>query len=499
MRPIYLTDHLATAMRAFLRRWGWLLGLLVALLACALIPVPGYVIIAPGGNNPVIPATLGPQMRLDPPFARPGDEVRLHITDYTPWAHVLLTVNGTPLQAETWEAGLGERWTWAFRFVFPTGPAEIAFYHSCNTGCQERGRMMLGEPPSPSPAPLPTKLGLVFPHPDRDWHGRSGWAVEVTYVRRAQAPGWGIDALAAKVYRHRAKGLRVLVRVEYDYNQSIPLTGDYLALAEYLDYLARLARDDRLRGVYGYILGSSYNGLDQNTLAAYRAVTPEWYARVFNGYGEPVHHTDNAVQVMRAENPSVRILVGPVRPWNTDQDGLHKYRIDVPWLNYMNTLVRYVDESARAKAAAGIPFAAPDGFAVQAPGRPDAPELGGQGHLEPQIDLPRPEWNGAQAGFRVYREWVDIINTYPSTRGLPVYITSANTFIPAVGVPPAQNYPRGWLSSALSVVNSEPQIQALCWFLDDLPGDAQWENFSLTRRRGRLVDAAEEFEELLTR
>jgi hypothetical protein len=40
------------------------------------------------------------------------------------------------------------------------------------------------------------------------------------------------------------------------------------------------------------------------------------------------------------------------------------------------------------------------------------------------------------------------------------------------------------------MVNSEPQIQALCWFLNDLHGDTQWENFSLTRRRGRLVDAA---------
>lgn len=147
----------------------------------------------------------------------------------------------------------------------------------------------------------------------------------------------------------------------------------------------------------------------------------------------------------------------------------------------------------------GIPFAAPDGFAVQAPGRPDASELGGVGSTEPQADLSRSEWNGAQAGFRVYREWLDIINGYPSTRGLPVYITSANTFIPAVGVPPAQNYPRGWLTSALAVVNGEPQIQALCWFLDDLPGDTQWENFSLSRRRGRLVDAAEEFDELLKR
>ncbi len=498
MRAVRLADRALAAIGPFLRRWGWLLGLLLTLLACLLLPIPGHVVIMPGGTGPLIPALLGPQMRLDPPFARPGDDVRLHVTDSVPWAHVFLTVNGVSIHPETWDAGLGGRWTWTFGLVLPTGPSEIVFYHSCDTGCRERGRMMVGEPP-PSSTPLPTKLGLVFPNPARDWHGRSGWAVEVTYVRRAQEPGWGIDDLAAKVYAHRAKGLRVLVRVDYDYNQSIPPAGDHLALAEYLDYLARLARDDRLREVYGYIIGSSYNGLDQNGLAPDRPVTPEWYVRVFNGYGEPVHHTDNAVQTVRAENPSVRVLVGPVRPWNTDQDGTRKYRVDAPWLNYMNTLVWAIDEAARRKAAAGIPLVAPDGFAVQAPGRPDAPELGGRGDLEPQTDLSRPEWNGAQAGFRVYREWLDIINAYPSTQGLPVYITSANTFIPAVGIPPAQNYPRGWLSSALAVVNSEPQIQALCWFLDELPGDAQWENFSLSRRRGRLVDAAEEFDELLRR
>ncbi|MGB9870509.1 MAG: hypothetical protein ACPLYD_02465 [Anaerolineae bacterium] len=499
MRTVRPAQRARAPIGPLLRRWGWLLGVLLALLACALLSPPGYVVIVPGSEASLIPSRLNPRMRLDPPLARPGDEVRLHVTDHVPWTYVLLTVNGVSVHPENWEAGLGEQWTWTFRFALPTGPSGIVFYHDCDTGCRERGRLEVGALPTPAPAPLPTKLGLVFPNPARDWHGRSGWAVELTYVRQAGEPGWGVDDLAARVYGHRMKGLRVLVRVDYDYGQSIPPPGDHLALAEYLDYLARLARDDRLRGVFGYILGSSYNGRDTNALAPDRPVTPEWYARVFNGYGEPVHHTDNAVEVIRAQNPHVRVLVGPVRPWNTDQDGAHKYRVDVPWLNYMNTLVRYIDEAARAKAAAGVPLAAPDGFAVQAPGRPDAPELGGNGAAEPQTDLRRAEWNGAQAGFRVYREWLDIINAYPSTRGLPVYITSANTFIPTVGVPPAQNYPRGWLSSALSVVNREPQIQALCWFLDDLPGDAQWENFSLTRRRGRLVDAAEEFEELLRR
>lgn len=65
-------------------------------------------------------------------------------------------------------------------------------------------------------------------------------------------------------------------------------------------------------------------------LAPNRPVTPEWYARVFSGYGEPVLHTDNAVQVIRAANPRVRMLAGPVRPWNTDQNGAYPYRVDVP-------------------------------------------------------------------------------------------------------------------------------------------------------------------------
>jgi hypothetical protein len=250
--------------------------------------------------------------------------------------------------------------------------------------------------------------------------------------------------------------------------------------------------------VYGYLIGSGYNAVDSNKMDPEHPVTPAWYARIFNGYGQAAAHADNVVQVIRAENPNVRILVGPVQPWNTDQDGEQTYGVDTPWLNYMNTLVAHLDESVQAKAAADVPLAAPDGFAVQAPGRPTAPELGAHSRAdEPRFDLPRAAWNGAQAGFQVYQECLAIINRYPTTRGLPVYITSTNTFTPDDGIPPAQNYPRGWLTSALEVINQEPQVKALCWFMDDLPGDTQWLWFSLTQQSGRLVDAAEEFEALL--
>ncbi|MGQ9468067.1 MAG: hypothetical protein ACUVSG_10590 [Anaerolineae bacterium] len=479
-----------------LRRWWWMLLLLVMLGGYWLLPISGQVVVMPENG-----ALLWPQMRLEPASPRPGQKATLRVMDVVPWTYVLLTVNGQPAQSEKWPTDASETLAWEWSFVVPDEAGyTLVFYHDCYTGCIERGRMVVGTAQPPTPVHLvPTKLGVVFANPEREWHGRSGWDVELTYARWADQEFWGIDDLAVRVYQATAKGLRVLVRVDYDKGQSLPPADDYLALTEYLQYLRRLARDDRLRNVYGYFLGSGFNELSSNSQAPERPVTPEWYARVFNGYGEEVTHTDNAVQVIRAENPQARVLVGPVRPWNTDQDGDRRSSIDVPWLNYMNTLVAVLDEGARAKSAAGIPLAAPDGFALHVPGRPEAAELAGRdGAEEPWLDLRRAEWGGAQAGFRVYRDWLDIINAYPTTRGLPVYITSTNTFVPDEGTPPAQNYPPGWLTAALEVINGEPQVQALCWFLDeDRSGDTRWDWFSLTRHPGRLIYAVEEFDALL--
>ncbi|MEW6232116.1 MAG: hypothetical protein AB1566_07380 [Chloroflexota bacterium] len=493
-------------------RQRWAILLLLALLGGYwLLPISGQVMVIPGDGSQ---ALLWPQMHLDPFSPRLDQKVTLQVTDVVPWAHVLLTVNGQPVKLERWWESPSGVWTWEWTFTLTeAGLAPevrgtlLAFYHDCHTGCVERGQMVIGsrgQGPMASTTPrvrgMPTKLGVVLANPERDWHGRSGWDVELTYARLAEESYWGIDDLAARTYKATAKGLRVLVRVDYDRGQSLPPANDYLALTDYLRYLQRLARDDRLRGVYGYIIGSGFNALESNSLTPERPVTPAWYARLFNGYGEAVSRTDNVVQTIRGEDPQVRVLVGPVRPWNRDQNGERRYTIDVPWLNYMNSLAVALDEGARAKAAMGIPLAAPDGFAVQAPGRPGALELAGRGGAEePGLDLRRAAWGGAQAGFRVYQEWLAIINAYPTTRGLPVYISSTNTFAPDEGTPPAQNYPRGWLTTALEVINGEPQVLALCWFLDGPLGDAQWDWFSLSRRPGRLIEAAEEFEALLKR
>src|SRR5690606_37103033 len=135
---------------------------------------------------------------------------------------------------------------------------------------------------------LPTKLCVAFADPERNWHGRRGWVVDIAYARLADATEdrfWNVDALAERVYQATEAGVRVLVRLEYDRDQSLPPRDDFLALSDYLSYVRRLARDDRLAGVYGYVIGSGPNAIESNAQAADRPVTAEWYARIFNGFG----------------------------------------------------------------------------------------------------------------------------------------------------------------------------------------------------------------------
>lgn len=458
----------------------------------------GYVMIAPASS---IDQLAWPRVSLIAESTNAPSSLQIVISDIVPWSDVLLTLNNRPLVIDVWREGPGlGSWTWIWRTPVPLEQNyQLVFYHDCHTGCMEWTRLSFPSTratPTPTPMSRPTKLGVVFANPLRNWHQRSGWDVELTFAVQTN-PGYTIDELATRVQHANEQGLRVLVRVDYQRGQSIPPGDNEAALAEYLVYVRRVARDARLRNVYAFIIGSGYNEEGSNQLTPGYEVTPDWYARVFNGHGVAIARTDNVVQIIRQEHSSTRILVGPVRPWNTDQDGDLAWSSDAPWLNYMNTLVHAISSTAQEKATAGIPFASPDGFAVQAPGRPEALELTGKNRaLEPATDLRRPAWNGAQSGFRVYRDWLAIINAYPATRGLPVFITSTNTFTTDTNVRPARNYPDGWLTHALAEINVEPQIVALCWFMDALP-DPQWDEFSLSKQIDSLSNAATEFEALL--
>lgn len=481
----------------------FLFSLLFAALAIWLLPWSGDVFIMLDEPEP----PEWPQIEIVPEVPVPGQQVEVIVTDTTPWVHVLLRVQDDQahpaaeprlLRAEQTPVG----WEWHWQFVVPASDSyELLLYHDCDKGCERWSQKTFSNSANAFRSDLnlvPTKLCTVFPNPERNWHGRSGWVVELTYAQLADETYWGVADVAERVQTAVTQGHRVLLRVEYDQTQSIPPPDDEEALAAYLAFIRRLARDDRLHGLYGLVIGSGFNSLEHNKLAPDNPVTAEWMARVVNGYDTAVTAQDNIVAVVRAENPGLRVLVGAVQPWVVDQDGSRPYVIDAPWLNYMHTMVLALDEAAQTRAAAGIPLTAPDGFAIQAPGNPDSPKMEGlAAGAEPQTDLPSSNWNGAQLGFRIYQDWLDIINSTPTTADTPVFITASNTFGADNSGPPAENYPADWLTTAVAEINGEPQIQSLCWFVDEFPFSSQWDDFSLTNPQGKMVGAAQEFEQIL--
>lgn len=475
----------------------------MALIAAALfLPVQGQIIVT-ALEPSLLVTTSRPRFQFEPSALRPGADVTLTLTDTAAWPHVALMVGDQYVPIHPQRELFPGLWSWVARFSAPDAQSyAVRFLSDCHAGCLERGRFIVGDPAAaaakPALVPNATKLGAVFASPVRNWHGRQAWDVELHYCSAEDEKRWGLHGLAEVVGRASAAGLRVLVRVAYDRQQSLPPADDEVALARYLACVERLARDERLRGVYGYAIGSGFNTAGENAKAGDKPTHAEWYARVFNGFGVPVTRTDNVVQRMRAIDPTVRVLVGSVTPWKEDLNGSVVDETGAPWLNYMATLVSAIDQATREKARAGFAAAGPDGFAVQAPGRPDAPEVASRPGEEPLVDLRRSGWNGAQAGFRVYRDWMRIVNGSPTTMGLPIYVSSTNTFAPDADTPPAQNYPKRWLTSALRAVNEEPQVHALVWFLDQPPDDGAWDFFSLGHGAGRLSDAAEEFDRLLT-
>lgn len=488
--------------------WGWLLICLMVAGLIWLLPIEGSVLIS---SLPQDPSATFPQYTFNPTSPKAGDDVLVTITDNVPWTHVELTVNGeaaTFVQTQALPARQQWNWTWRINLANSVTPAEtarteLAFYRDCETGCRLRDTRTL-EPYAvadeilPQASGLPTKLCVAFPDPTRNWYGRSGWGVELTYATTDVAY-WQIDALSQRVMQNVANGTRVLVRVDYASEQSLPPEGNQAAVDAYLAHIRRLARDERLQDVYAFVIGTGFNALDSNNQSTDNPTTPLWYATLFNGLADEIE--ESVVRTIRTNNPTARVLVGPVRPWIVDQSGSPAYATDAPWLNYMNELVDLIDDHAQRGSAMGLSLNGPDGFALNVPGRPsavDAAEI--DPALEPTLDVSAPTAPSARGGFQIYQEWLAIINSHPATRGKPVYITSTNTFAydDADGQTlPSEAYPAGWLTNALQVVNQEAQIESLCWFLDLIPDDQRWEAFSLSLGKGRMSTVANEFNQLL--
>ena len=350
LSPVYVNYLSGFGMNTHILRRHWYLLLVLAGALVWLLPASEPMRIGtverstPAAETPIESGALAwPQIRMEPANPQPGEPATIWVSDVQPWPHMRLTVDGRPARyqppprlvpADMGPPFVPEHWVWKWDITADSMPAQVDFYHDCHIGCVLRGQQHVGVasdaegatvPTSGRQDPLrPTKLGLVFPHPERDWHARAGWAVELSYAATPDEAYWGIEDLAARVHGHEEAGLRVLLRLDYDRGQSMPPPGNLIAYQSYAEYLSRIAADARFDGLHAVFLGSGYNATDTNRLSPEQPVSPEWYVEMLLGSvpgSEGLSEEDDQllsiglVGIVRAIDPELAILIGPLRPF----------------------------------------------------------------------------------------------------------------------------------------------------------------------------------------
>lgn len=116
-----------------------------------------------------------------------SDGIGKFVTDNAAWSHVGLALDGRLARPQDWQENLGGTVTWRWTLAPDALGRTRVFYHSCHTGCVEHARWA-GRPGGTAEEAKPlqrTKLSVVSANPRRNWHGRSGWDVEVTFATLA--------------------------------------------------------------------------------------------------------------------------------------------------------------------------------------------------------------------------------------------------------------------------------------------------------------------------
>lgn len=321
---------------------------------------------------------------------------------------------------------------------------------------------------------------------------KNGWDVQLVYATNPSS-GYDITTVGGRVQASIQAGRRVLVRVDYagpdpttGTSQSVP--PDDASRTAYMSFLKSLSQSGLYQNVSGYIIGNEYNRSAESSGGT--PVAPGWYARVFNGYGVDPSDTGNAHQVIHTYQAGAWVLVGPVGPYVPDADSPSTpWTVPAPWLDYFNGVCTYVYHGAAAKGI-GV-----DGFALHAYGRPDQVPPGVSPSNEPSTNIAHffPGYPDAEAGFRVYQQWQEIVDQYNSAVNLWVTETNTDTDYPS-----AQSYPSGWFLNALSELhNASLRYVALCWFVDQHLG-GPWGQDALTDPQGNCVQANSDFNTALT-
>lgn len=251
-------------------------------------------------------------------------------------------------------------------------------------------------------------------------NGKGMWSVQMIYTQHYTNP----DGERAKLQNIVNKGFKVILRLDYDYNATVPGNNDWTGRWYYSHACGDIARKMGSL-VSAYVIGNEMNC---------PSISKEWYTTIFNANG-----TDCAYDQIKAANPNAVVCMGAHSGWPG-----------------------YVSESG--SNAAYFKYCidnveAVDGFALHA-------YSGTSFYNNPNSPVEDPRFSDI-TGLHSFAEYLKLVYAKWGP-WKPMYITETNTFWFNTR-PPETSYRDNWIKEAYQAIDewnraNDYKIDAFCWY-----------------------------------
>src|SRR5438105_4556765 len=298
----------------------------------------------------------------------------------------------------------------------------------------------------------------------RELQGRNAMSVELLYAADGDA---GIAQVADRIGELHTRGVRVLLRVDLERSQTVPVEGDFVGKYNFAHFFEKLAGDPVISQVAGIIVGNEPNLKAENAEGGDRGISAAWYMKVHSGANAAADDDADVYTQLRSNGYKGDVLIAAVAPWSADTDGtLASYPMPpgatdtMPWLRYTATLY------ALAYTTSRLPYTDVKGAVHTYSNVLACKELGLDPALEPTYGdaLRNPDWNMCQYGIRVYDEFLQQMNVQAGGDAtvVPHYVTEWNSLVGRVhdGLAdpawPCDNYPAALLENSVDYLEPNP-------------------------------------------
>src|SRR5438874_1971871 len=232
--------------------------------------------------------------------------------------------------------------------------------------------------------------------------GRNALSVELLYAADGDR---GIAAVANRIGELHALGVRVLLRVDQEPGQTVPVEGDFVGKYNFAHFFERLAQDPVISQVAGIIVGNEPNLKAENARGRDGGISADWYMKVHSGANAAADDDADVYTRLRSSGYMGDVLIAAAAPWSADTDGtLASYPTPrgatgtMPWLRYAATLYWLAYNASR------LPYRDVKGAVHTYSNVLACLGLGLNPALEPTYTdaLRNSDWNMCQYGIRVY-------------------------------------------------------------------------------------------------